>query len=284
MRPFLPFAAVLTAAFLLGCQDQGSEPVGPDVLGVPFEPQFDKKGTPGDPCPEVEGGSRDDKGHCHGDGDGDGNDNEMTVALDHALSAVAQPATFKSNPNLIQGGAPNDCGTFGCFDNELNLSALTGTSVSGKGTIKNTFVLTGLGNCTTDPANMEAAFPEVLARLIDRLDDDAQLRKFYTRIDLQSVRAVTPSKVHRITQFWIDDDGSLFYRTSLGTHSLWPDENVLVEETTVDDPNVSNVFKFKFSGGSWRSWEPDTPLPGAPHGAVLVCKNIGEVTMTIKNL
>ncbi len=33
MRPFLPFAAVLTAAFLLGCQDQGSEPVGPENEG-----------------------------------------------------------------------------------------------------------------------------------------------------------------------------------------------------------------------------------------------------------
>ena len=47
MRPFLPFAAVLTAAFLLGCQDPGSEPVGPESVGPQFAeggvPQFAKK-------------------------------------------------------------------------------------------------------------------------------------------------------------------------------------------------------------------------------------------------
>lgn len=57
--------ALLSAAFLLGCQDQGSEPVGPDVVVLPFEPQFDKKGTPGDDC--LGDGVRDPKGHCHGD-------------------------------------------------------------------------------------------------------------------------------------------------------------------------------------------------------------------------
>ena len=37
MRSFLSFATLLGVAFLLGCQDQGSGPVGPDVA-----PQFDK--------------------------------------------------------------------------------------------------------------------------------------------------------------------------------------------------------------------------------------------------
>ena len=69
MRPFLPFAAVLTAAFLLGCQDQGSEPVGPDVFVLPSEPQSDKPGTPWTPCPLPGTGDRDSKGHCHDDGE-----------------------------------------------------------------------------------------------------------------------------------------------------------------------------------------------------------------------
>ena len=34
MRPFLPFATLLGAAFLLGCQEQGSVPVGPESLGL----------------------------------------------------------------------------------------------------------------------------------------------------------------------------------------------------------------------------------------------------------
>ena len=37
--------ALVSAVFLLGCQDQGSGPVGPDGLG----PQFAKGGKPGKP-------------------------------------------------------------------------------------------------------------------------------------------------------------------------------------------------------------------------------------------
>ncbi len=36
MRPFLPSVVLLGAAFLLGCQEQGSGPVGPDTeIGGP---------------------------------------------------------------------------------------------------------------------------------------------------------------------------------------------------------------------------------------------------------
>ena len=34
MRPFLPSVALLSAAFLWSCQEQGSEPVGPEGLGI----------------------------------------------------------------------------------------------------------------------------------------------------------------------------------------------------------------------------------------------------------
>ena len=58
--------ALLSAVFLLGCQEQASSPVGLEG------PQFDKKGDPGTLCPggtELEGPFRDDKGHCHGEDD-----------------------------------------------------------------------------------------------------------------------------------------------------------------------------------------------------------------------
>ncbi len=51
--------ALLSTVFLLGCQGQGSEPVGPEG------PQFDKKGT--GRCAAAA-----DEGHCHGGGDDDG--------------------------------------------------------------------------------------------------------------------------------------------------------------------------------------------------------------------
>ena len=41
MRPFLPFATLLGVAFLLGCQEQGSEPVGPEGLGPEFHHKDD---------------------------------------------------------------------------------------------------------------------------------------------------------------------------------------------------------------------------------------------------
>ena len=60
--------ALLSVVFILGCQDLG--PVGPDGL----VPQFDKKGTEGDLCPDGiqnVGPFRDAKGHCHGDDEPD---------------------------------------------------------------------------------------------------------------------------------------------------------------------------------------------------------------------
>ncbi len=41
MRPFLPFATLLGTAFLLGCQEQGSGPVGPEVAGPQFHEAHD---------------------------------------------------------------------------------------------------------------------------------------------------------------------------------------------------------------------------------------------------
>ena len=98
MRSFLPFAALLGVALVLGCQDVG--PVGPDGL----VPQFDKKGT-GD-C-ELPGHNV----HCHGDDAGD---------------TVVDPGTLFNSPGIIAvldgpgvggtcgGGATNtDDGPFG---------------------------------------------------------------------------------------------------------------------------------------------------------------------------
>ena len=53
MRPILPSAALLAAAFLLGCQERGSGPVGPEGLGV----LVDKTG----PHPHGGGGGGDKK-------------------------------------------------------------------------------------------------------------------------------------------------------------------------------------------------------------------------------
>ena len=56
--------ALLSAVFILGCQDVGTGPVGPDGL----VPQFDKKDFTPKRC---EGGVDPADGHCHGDDAGD---------------------------------------------------------------------------------------------------------------------------------------------------------------------------------------------------------------------
>ena len=85
--------ALLSAVFLLGCQEQGSGPVGLEG------PQFDKKGTPGDPCPG--GGVRDGTGHCHGD-DGDGSgDPRFTVTMEGDILAGEHEGVRRKNNILM---------------------------------------------------------------------------------------------------------------------------------------------------------------------------------------
>ena len=52
MRRFLPLAALLGVAFVLGCQDQGSGVVGPDGLSPQFA-KGDNNGKPKGPGGEV---------------------------------------------------------------------------------------------------------------------------------------------------------------------------------------------------------------------------------------
>ncbi len=61
MRPFLPFATLLGAAFLLSCQEQGSIPVGPEGQGPQFHPGHagDCKGHDKKDNPDLCGGNGD---------------------------------------------------------------------------------------------------------------------------------------------------------------------------------------------------------------------------------
>ena len=59
--------ALLSAVFVLGCQDVGWGPVGPDG------PQFDKRGKTGALCGGPGEPVRDENGHCHGDEETTGN-------------------------------------------------------------------------------------------------------------------------------------------------------------------------------------------------------------------
>ncbi len=68
--------ALLSTVFLLGCQGQGSEAVGPDGLG----PEFNPPGSvSAEDCPvELQ------KDHCHGEG----GDPRFTVTMEGDISSV----------------------------------------------------------------------------------------------------------------------------------------------------------------------------------------------------
>ena len=108
--------ALLSAVFILGCQDQGAGPVGPDRL----VPQFDKAGKPGDPCPGV--GERDAKGHCHGDGGSE----LATVTLTQGMAMDPLPASGKNDDLNVS------LGVFFIHDITMDFDAESCTVITGE--------------------------------------------------------------------------------------------------------------------------------------------------------
>ena len=107
--------ALLSAVFILGCQDLGSGPVGPDGL----VPQFDKKGT-GD-C-ELPGHNV----HCHGDDGDTGGDDPGSPFYQYTFTS----SVITTLPSTAIGvrGSPSgkqvylSCGVEECADELLKLS------------------------------------------------------------------------------------------------------------------------------------------------------------------
>ncbi len=79
MRSFVPSVALVTAAFLLGCQEQGSGPVGPEGLGM----LLDKEGIT----------------HTHGGGE---NGDEATFTATWTAGG-----DITGDPIFLLGGGPN---------------------------------------------------------------------------------------------------------------------------------------------------------------------------------
>jgi len=104
MRPFLPFATLLGAVFLLGCQEQGSEPVGPEG------PQFDKPSIepPNDNCemPDI-------RGHCHDDDE----------PVEDPLIAAGRALFFGEDGEDFDGNG-RTCGTCHRADNNLTIDVV----------------------------------------------------------------------------------------------------------------------------------------------------------------
>ena len=86
--------ALLSAIFILGCQDQGSSPVGPEA---PVR-LFDKKGR--GPCAPPE-----EQVHCHGDDDGGGKvTGTFTAAFTDEVTSVNNVILNEAQTQLTTGG------------------------------------------------------------------------------------------------------------------------------------------------------------------------------------
>ncbi len=135
--------ALLSTVFLLGCQDLGSGPVGPDG------PQFDKPfpDQAGDPCDDAEpdGPKRDLNGHCHGD---DG------------VDPVLEPGTLFKNPDFMcADGATNtgDAGSFGTVNfNQPRDDSHTHANVQLRGVDPGVYLIWGNHDkvCQAAPGNI----------------------------------------------------------------------------------------------------------------------------------
>jgi len=92
MRLVLPFATLLSAAFFLGCQEQGSDPMGPGVAGTQFHEAHD-------PCT---GHKKNDQG-CNDTGNGDKSTWTSAWVVLHAGDSP-QAAPLITTCDVVSGG------------------------------------------------------------------------------------------------------------------------------------------------------------------------------------
>jgi len=214
---------VLAAAVLLACGTGSDSVVGTDAP----EPLF-KPSCPGHPsCQDPPAPAGD-----------------ATLDASGAVSTVTTQALIisKDSKNFFEGQG-------GGVENTL-VDRLSYLTAAGSPTAA------ALGSCYTDPADLAATDPAATQRLIDRLDDDPQLRTLRFTVDKRDPAHLTG----KVINTWDDDGDGHQYRT-------W-----LVGDPTVTIPSPD---VYVYSGGTIRSW--DTSV-----GISLFCPNLsGTVTLIV---
>jgi hypothetical protein len=221
------------AGVSLGCEPGSDLITGTDVPEV----RFDRPGgCPGHPS-------------CKDDDEpGSGASGTIDMTVDGVLVADDQPVDIskdsKSNLELIGGPL---------FESALGYFTVAGSPTPG--------TLGALG-CVTDPPNLG---DPTVQRLINRLTDAAQERKFVVAVNRKAMG--NPSRSDgRINQTWWDDvDTDEQYRTRLIDSSLL-DELVTIVEGPEDT--------FTFTGGAIVSWDTGT-------NEALACPNVGTVVVIL---
>ncbi len=206
--------ALLVATFMWGCQEQASSPVGPEGLG----PQFDKAGTPGDPCPG--GGVRDGKGHCHGGDELNPEGPDVDVTLTVGIMSVGpQRATLGTD-----GGTLNVFIDDRRFKADLNLT----TPVT-------------FPPCRSENTDTGLGLADFLTKTL--VDDEQPGFNFNFQVD----RNKEISRKHGLKVVW--DDGENILLVQLRSDKEFGAFTV-VEEDGVGAGLESDQTRFTFKGGA----------------------------------
>ena len=206
--------ALLSAVFILGCQDQGSGPVGPDGL----VPQFAKVKNcdPPDPHPS-----------CNEEGGRGGSVPANLTMTGGMTTASTQPVEFQDFENIL------------AFSNFVHQPiTLTMALSATHGAPRN--------ECTPFLRKKATPNEDDLDDLFDKLIDPSQVRDggFFVRIDKN---ALGESDEHSIQVVWEDEDGS--FNVSVGSHSRTQAGASFV--TLVGNLSKASVT-VTFTGGSIR--------------------------------
>ena len=181
MRRFLPFAALLGVALVLGCQDVGT---GPDGL----VPQFAAKKCTLDPGAK---GCKDPK-------EGGQGSVAANLEMDGGMTASTQPVEFQDFENIL------------AFSNFVHQPITLAMALSATHNDRRE-------KCTPFLRNRATPDGDDLDDLFDKLIDLSQVRDggFFVRIDKN---ALGESDEHSIQVVWEDEDGSSI-NVSVGSHS-----------------------------------------------------------------
>lgn len=169
-------------------------------------------------------------------------------AGDGTVDLTGDMITASTQPVIISRDSKNWFeGSGGGFDNtienQLSLFVSAGSPTPAS---------VALGGCTTSPDGLPDA---TVQRLIDRLNDDLQIRTFRFKVDKRDPSNWTGTLVNS----WTDDGDGHRYRT-------W----------VIGDPAVTTPSQdvYLYSGGTIRSWDTSTD----EH---LDCPSSGSVTVTV---
>lgn len=201
--------AVLATALLLGCEDPGSNPLGPGTVNPLFDHSKGHKGEKGG-----------------GDGGGGGGDSRsVTVTLGGAMvTAAPQPPAKIQKDNSKEFSLDSD----GLIEIDLNFAATMAAELDPNTSDADKCVVT------------EGTEGLVAAELLARMGDDFQFRNLHLHVDKTALGF--PSQGHWVRVDWVDDDGgSELNGPGIGAGlGLWP---------TVEVVQNDGSTTYTFTGG-----------------------------------